>query len=104
MTYSSEAETDVNQLSADVQALKRDLAALAGHGGSAAAGAASAAAGAAGDAANAVGAHAQRLYDNVASHSSRQAEALAEQVEEHPLTALLIAFGVGFVFARILPR
>lgn len=93
MTNSSAAEIDLSQLVADVQALKRDIAALAGHSR-----------GAAADAASALGAEAQRLYDNVAAQSRQQAEALGHQVEDHPLASLLIAFGIGFVAGRILPR
>lgn len=93
MTNSSAVETDLSQLVADVQALKRDIAALAGHSR-----------GAAGEAASVLGAEAQRLYDNVAAQSRRQAEALGQQVEAHPLAALLIAFGIGFIAGRILPR
>jgi ElaB/YqjD/DUF883 family membrane-anchored ribosome-binding protein len=93
VTNASAAETDLSQLIADVQALKHDIAALAGHSR-----------GAAADAASALGAEAQRLYGNVASHGRRQAEALGDQVEAHPLASLLIAFGIGFVAGRILPR
>ena len=93
MTNSSAAETDLSQLVADVQALKRDIAAMAGHSR-----------GAAADAAGALGAEAQRLYDNIATQSRRQAEALGDQVEAHPLASLMIAFGIGFVAGRILPR
>jgi ElaB/YqjD/DUF883 family membrane-anchored ribosome-binding protein len=93
VTNSSAADIDLSQLVADVQALKRDIAALAGHSR-----------GAAADAASALGAEAQRLYDNVAAQSRRQAEALGHQVEDHPLASLLIAFGIGFVAGRILPR
>jgi ElaB/YqjD/DUF883 family membrane-anchored ribosome-binding protein len=93
VTNSSAAETDLSQLVADVQALKRDIAALAGHSR-----------GAAADAASALGAEAQRFYDNVAAQSRRQAEVLGHQVEAHPLASLLIAFGIGFMAGRILPR
>jgi ElaB/YqjD/DUF883 family membrane-anchored ribosome-binding protein len=93
VTNASAAETDLSQLVADVQALKRDIAALAGHSR-----------GAAAEAASALGVEAQRVYDNVAAQGRRQAEALGEQVEAHPLASLLIAFGIGFVAGRILPR
>jgi ElaB/YqjD/DUF883 family membrane-anchored ribosome-binding protein len=93
VTNSSAADTDLSQLIADVQTLKRDIAALAGHSRGAAAGAASA-----------LGAEAQRLYENVAAQGRHQAEALGHQVEAHPLASLLIAFGIGFVAGRILPR
>lgn len=47
---------------------------------------------------------AQRIYDQLASQSERSANAIAREVEERPLTALLIAFGIGFIGGRLLTR
>ncbi len=91
------AETDVAQLIADVQSLKRDLASLAEHSGSAVRSTAS-------DTANALGTEAQRLYKDAAAQGRRQVKALSDQVEEQPLLSILIAFGIGFLGGRILPR
>jgi ElaB/YqjD/DUF883 family membrane-anchored ribosome-binding protein len=51
-----------------------------------------------------VGREAERLYNRVAESSERSATALAREVEERPLTALLIAFGIGFIDGRLLNR
>ncbi|HEX4113448.1 MAG TPA: hypothetical protein VH020_13005 [Stellaceae bacterium] len=93
----TKAETDLAKLIDDVQSLKRDLAALADHSrGTLWSGAS--------DAANAVGSEAQRLYDGVAAQGKRSAKAISDQVEDQPLLSILIAFGVGFLGGRILPR
>jgi len=47
---------------------------------------------------------ADRLYSRLADTSERSASALAREVEERPLTALLIAFGIGFIGGRLLSR
>jgi ElaB/YqjD/DUF883 family membrane-anchored ribosome-binding protein len=90
------AEHDIGKLIADVQSLKRDLAKLAGSRGSLWSGAS--------DALDSIGDEAERLYDGVAKQGRRQAKALSNQVEEQPLLSVLIAFGVGFLGGRILPR
>jgi hypothetical protein len=51
-----------------------------------------------------VGREAERLYSKLADTSERSASALAREVEERPLTALLIAFGIGFIGGRLLNR
>jgi ElaB/YqjD/DUF883 family membrane-anchored ribosome-binding protein len=91
------AEHDIGKLIADVQSLKRDLASLAEHSRGAIGSGAS-------DAMSALGDEAQRLYDGVAKQGRRQVKALSNQVEEQPLLSVLIAFGVGFLGGRILPR
>lgn len=48
------------------------------------------------------GAH--KLYRAIASEGERRAKALGQQVEEQPLTALLIALGIGYVSGRLLSR
>jgi ElaB/YqjD/DUF883 family membrane-anchored ribosome-binding protein len=97
MSDRSNTESDLSQLIQDVQSLKRDLASLADHSrGTLWQGAS--------DTANAVSAEAQRLYDGVAAQGRRSAEALSTKVEEQPLMSLLIAFGIGFIGGRILPR
>jgi hypothetical protein len=51
-----------------------------------------------------VGREAERLYSRLADSSERSASALAREVEERPLTSLLIAFGIGFIGGRLLTR
>jgi ElaB/YqjD/DUF883 family membrane-anchored ribosome-binding protein len=91
------ADNDVTQLIEDVQALKRDLAALSEHSrGTVWSNAAGTA--------DAIGDEAQRLYSAAAKHGRRQVKALSDQIEEQPLMSILIAFGIGFLGGRILPR
>ena len=47
---------------------------------------------------------AKRLYGKLASQGSESLDAITHHVEEKPLASLLIAFGVGFIAARILSR
>lgn len=91
------AESDIQQLVADVQALKRDLAALADHSRGTIWSSAA-------DTAGAIGDEAQRLYSAAAKEGRRQVKAVSHQVEEQPLLSILIAFGIGFLGGRILPR
>ncbi len=97
MTGNGTADSDVAQLIEDVQALKRDLAALAEHSRGTVWSNAAGTAGAISD-------EAQRLYDAAAARGRRQVKALSNQVEEQPLLSILIAFGIGFLGGRILPR
>lgn len=91
------AEADIARLVADIQSMKRDIAALTEHSrGSVVSGAT--------EAAEAIGAEAQRLYDTAVKQGRRQVKALSHEVEEQPLLSILIAFGIGFLGGRILPR
>lgn len=47
---------------------------------------------------------ARRLYNRALAEGERGADALARQVEERPLTTLLIAFGLGFIGGRMVLR
>jgi ElaB/YqjD/DUF883 family membrane-anchored ribosome-binding protein len=97
MAEKSKAENDLEKLMEDVQSLKRDLAALAEHSrGTLWSGAS--------ETANAISAEASRLYDGVTAQSRRSAQAISTQVEEQPLLSILIAFGIGFLGGRVLPR
>jgi len=84
------ADTDIAKIASDIQALKKDLAQLVEHIKT--------------GATDTVSAEANRIYDNIASEGQRQAAALAQSVEEKPLTSVLIAFGIGFIAARVLSR
>ena len=44
------------------------------------------------------------LYGKLSAQSGETLETVTRQIEENPLASLLIAFGVGFIFARILSR
>lgn len=97
MSEKTAAEHDIGKLVADVQSLKRDLASLAEHSRGAIGSGAS-------DAVNAIGDQAEQLYNGLAKQGRRQVKALSNQVEEQPLLSILIAFGVGFLGGRVLPR
>jgi ElaB/YqjD/DUF883 family membrane-anchored ribosome-binding protein len=86
----NDAGSDLEKIAGDIQALKKDLARLMEHIKT--------------GATETVSEEASRLYGTIASEGQRQAAALAQSVEEKPLTSVLIAFGVGFVVARILSR
>ena len=51
-----------------------------------------------------IGEEAQHLYDKLATESERSARALVREIEERPLTTMLIAFAIGFIGGRFLPR
>ena len=90
-------ETDIEQLKRDLTALKTDVAALVGHLKS------TATAGIEGviDQADP---GAQTLYRNANAEGERAVKALAQQIEQQPLVALLIALGVGYIGGRLLSR
>jgi len=83
-------KTDLETIRDDLDALKTDLGALLKH--------------IKGGAVDGVGDQAKRLYGKLSAQSGESLEAFTRQVEEKPLASLLIAFGVGFIFARILSR
>lgn len=97
MAETANVKTDIEAIGDDIASLKRDLAALAEH---VKRGAVSGATGAAAQ----LSSEASDLYDRVASESANSAKALSRQIEEQPLTSLLIAFALGFVGSRLLPR
>ncbi len=97
MSASSDVQPDFTALRDDLTALKGDMAVLLTNlKGSAANGAAGAAA--------QVNARANGIYDAAAAGGNRAADAMGKQVEEQPLMALLIAFGLGFIGSRVLLR
>jgi|GEM_PF-735925 ElaB/YqjD/DUF883 family membrane-anchored ribosome-binding protein len=104
MSTSTNDDSDLSALRDDLAALKRDVAGLIEHLKT---GATEGAQSAAEGAQNAVehledGAH--RLCRSVAAEGEREAKVVCHQIEEHPLLALLIAVGVGFIGGRALSR
>ncbi|HTZ80665.1 MAG TPA: hypothetical protein VMC10_22330 [Stellaceae bacterium] len=79
-------DSDFAAISEDVASLKRDLANLMEHirKGS--------------------NRTAQDLYNGLAAEGERSVKAISRQVEEQPLTSLLIAFGIGVIGGRLLSR
>jgi hypothetical protein len=97
MAETAKAKTDIEAISDDIASLRRDLAALAEH---VKRGAVSSATGAAAQ----LSSEAADMYDRLANEGMSSARALSRQVEEQPLTSLLVAFALGFVGSRLLPR
>ena len=82
---------------ADLAALRADIAALAAHMTNGSMRAAT-------TAANDMTAEAARLYDGAAAAGKSSAKAVEAQIEAHPLMSLILAFSLGFVGSRLLPR
>ena len=93
----SEAAMEMEKLRADIATLRDDVSRLVKTLASEAKGLASEAKG---DASEEV----RRLYAKLSEQSGRSAKALAHEVEERPLTALLLAFGIGFIGGTLLRR
>ncbi len=100
MTTAAE-KSDIAAISEDVAALKRDIAALMEH---LKAGVVGGTAGAARQATAEIGEEAARLYAKLAAEGARSAQSIGRHVEEQPVTALLVAFILGFVGGRLLSR
>ena len=47
---------------------------------------------------------ASELYETMSDRGDRSIKAISRQVEERPITSLLIAFGIGMVASRLLSR
>jgi ElaB/YqjD/DUF883 family membrane-anchored ribosome-binding protein len=93
---SPEAQT-IASLHEDISALKRDMAQLIdqlGQRGAAKVASASAE----------IESGARQAYSDAAATATRSAKAAMRQIEEQPLTALLIALGIGFIGGRLLSR
>jgi ElaB/YqjD/DUF883 family membrane-anchored ribosome-binding protein len=44
------------------------------------------------------------LYESASDQGERSVKAITRQVEERPLTSLLVAFGIGLIASRLLSR
>ena len=97
----SESSPDLDAIATDLASLRRDVASLTDHLRT---GAINGAKGAAQDVAADLGAEAKRLYGNLAAQGERSMKALGRQVEEQPITSLLLAFALGFIGSRFLSR
>jgi hypothetical protein len=97
MAEAAKVKTEIEAISDDITALKRDLAALVQHVKS---GAVSGAAGAASH----VSEEAHGIYGRLAAEAASSAKRISRQVEEQPVASLLVAFALGFVGSRLLPR
>ena len=97
MAETARGKTDLEAITDDISALKRDLAALVEHVKS---GAVASATGAATQLSD----EAHDLYGRLAAEGANSAKMISRQVEEQPLVSLLVAFAIGFVGSRLLPR
>ena len=92
---------DLDSIGDDVAALKRDLSRLMGHMKN---GTYDAATESAREAVERLSDEADQLYRSLATQGTRSLKAVSRQVEEQPLTSLLVAFGIGLIGGRLLRR
>ncbi len=88
---------DLDAVRDDLAALRQDFADLIGHlkngGGNFAH-----------EAADRLREKTDTLYEELNERGRRSAEAMRHQVEERPLTAIALAFALGFIGGRLLSR
>lgn len=97
----TQSATDIETLAKDMAALRQDFATLmadlragtVGHARSMAQ-----------EAAEQISSKAGALYGKATSQADLGMKALAHEVDERPVTALTLAFAVGFVASRLLSR
>src|ERR1700677_2379438 len=97
MTTLTKGEPDLAAVQEDLAVLKRDVARLIEHLKASASNGAHSAAGQLDEAA-------QRLYRTVTAEGERSVKTMRRQIEEQPLTALLIAVGTGYFAGRLMAR
>lgn len=93
--------SDLDSIGDDVALLKRDLSRLMEHMKN---GTYDVATESARDAVERLSSEADQLYRSLAKQGGRSIKAVSRQVEEQPLTSLLVAFGVGLISGRLLGR
>ena len=96
-TGNGESDIDVQPIMSELASLREDIAALTKHVIGNTYDASSAAA-------SQMGAEATKVYNNMAAQGQRSAKLIGQQVEQQPLTTLLIAFALGFVDSRMMSR
>ena len=97
MTAPNNTDPNLITLRDDLAALKRDVAGLLEHLKVGASNGAQSAAEQVDDATH-------RLCSSIAASGEQSVKDIGRQVEEHPLLALLLALGVGYVGGRLLSR
>lgn len=98
---SAKNTSELDAIGDDVALLKRDLSRLMEHVKN---GTYDGAKGSTQDAVERLSDEADRLYRTLARRGGKSIKAIGRQVEEQPLTSLLIAFGVGLISGRLLRR
>jgi ElaB/YqjD/DUF883 family membrane-anchored ribosome-binding protein len=91
----------LDTISSDLAALRRDFATLLAD---LRAGPLTSAKTSAQQAAEQLSGRASDLYGQASAQAEKSAEAIAREVEERPLTTLVLAFSVGFIASRLLAR
>lgn len=82
--------SDFETLKEEIETLRSDFAQLARHAGN--------------GALDSLSEKGQQLYGRVHDGGERVVRAASHEIEERPLTSVLIAFAVGFVGGRLLAR
>ncbi|HEV3178651.1 MAG TPA: hypothetical protein VGZ72_21845 [Stellaceae bacterium] len=98
---SAKNTSDLDSVGDDVALLKRDLSRLMEHVKN---GTYDIAKGSTHEAVERLSDDADRLYRALSKQGDRSIKAIGRQVEEQPLTSLLVAFGVGLISGRLLGR
>ncbi|HMA49115.1 MAG TPA: hypothetical protein VKP60_05125 [Magnetospirillaceae bacterium] len=93
----SSVTPDLASLQADVTALKKDVASLLDHLQKETVNGAR-------GAVDRLEKQAEQLYRTVYAKGEQQAEVLSHKIEDQPLTAVLIAAGIGYLGGRLLAR
>jgi ElaB/YqjD/DUF883 family membrane-anchored ribosome-binding protein len=97
----AEAPASFDTVVDDLGTLKRDIGRLVDQMKS---GAVDGASEAAQNLLNQLNERASDIYDNLSDQGERSVKAISRQVEERPITSLLVAFGVGMIVSRLLSR
>jgi ElaB/YqjD/DUF883 family membrane-anchored ribosome-binding protein len=101
-------KSDLDALTADVERLKKDLAKTLDHVKTATEHMKNAAVNNAVNGAANIADHlsdeANEIYRNMAKRGDKAAKAIGRQVEEQPITSLLVAFSAGFILSKLTDR
>ncbi len=90
-TIKSKADTvDLETLKDELEVLRKNVATIAKHMGN--------------GAAKKISDNGHDLYDVVQEQGERVVRAASHEIEERPLTSVLIAFGVGILIGRLFDR
>jgi ElaB/YqjD/DUF883 family membrane-anchored ribosome-binding protein len=104
MNAAKNTEADYNALRDDLAALKSDMANLISHLSDRAANGAQSAANGAQSALGIMDERARDALRSASAEGDRAVKAVGQKVEEQPVTALLIALGIGYIGGRLLQR
>jgi ElaB/YqjD/DUF883 family membrane-anchored ribosome-binding protein len=104
MNASKNTDADYNALRDDLASLKGDMANLISHLGERAASGAQSAANGAQGALGMMDERAREALRSASAEGDRAVKAMGQKVEEQPVTALLIALGIGYIGGRLLAR